>query len=75
MDIIEAIPEGNQTKYIIKDPEVILELIYTYEKSLVNETTNHIIKYIVNPTEETMNSMMNSIEKKVFDVFPHPYHA
>jgi len=75
MEIIEAFPDGNQTKYRIKDPEVILELIYTYEKSLVNDTTNYIIKYIVNPTKESMDSMVASVEKKVFDVFPHPYHA
>lgn len=75
MEIIETLPNGNETKYRIKNPELVYDLIITYEKSIVNETTNRIIKYILYPQKDTINLVVDSFTKTVFDIFPHPYHA
>jgi DNA-binding transcriptional ArsR family regulator len=74
MGVLETYHEGNQIKYWVKEPEVILELILTYEKSIVTESTNLFIKYILNPSQEGINWALDNITNTVFDIFPHPYH-
>jgi predicted transcriptional regulator len=75
MEILQAIPDGNQTRYWFKDPEVIFELILTHEKSITNESTDHFLRYILNPSQEGINYIIDHVTEKVFDIFPHPYHV
>ena len=76
MDIIEAIPNGNETKYIIKNPEILLDLIITYENSLVKDNSVYpFIKYLVSPDEARIYLSIDNVIKTVYEVCPHPYHV
>ena len=71
MDVIEPIPNGNETKYVIKHPEQIYEFITKYSNFILNDATNRIIKHMENPKLNVVDSITDAI----FEVFPHPYYG
>ena len=76
MDIIEGIPNGNETKYIIKNPEIFLDLIITYENSLMKDDSVYpFIKYLVSPDKEKIYLAIDHVIETVYEVCPHPYHV
>jgi len=76
LDIIEAISKGKETKYRIKNPEIILDLIITYENSLMkDDSVYHFIKYLVSWDKENKPFPIDHIIESVYEVCPHPYHA
>ena len=75
MDVIEAIPDGNKTRYRITDIDRICDLIITYEKSLTNDVTGRIIKYLFNPDTKAINAVIDKAMDVIFEILPHPYHV
>ena len=71
MDVIESIPNGNETKYLLKHPEQIYEFITKYRNFILNDTTNRIIKYM----EDPKLNIVDSITDNIFEIFPHPYYG
>lgn len=70
MDIVERVQNGNKVKFRVKNPEDILKPIITYEKSLLGDANNRILKWINNDT-----GVSERVIDKIFEIFPHPYHV
>jgi len=70
MDIIESTQNGTEIKFRIKKPEEIYNPIITYEKSLLGDANNRILKWI-NHNLDLPEIMI----EKLFEILPHPYYG
>ena len=73
MGIIESWQEGNQTMYKLKDIELIIDFLIKYEGKLFDSATGQFIKWmeLITMKDESMDGFL----KKLFEIFPHPYHC
>jgi len=72
-DIIISYDVGNETRYRLKNPEDIIDLLIRYDKSILQEAFGRFLKWVEDPYLET--STEEALEKKFYDIFPHPYHV
>ena len=75
LDLIETFKIGNETRYRLKNPEIILDLIITHKESVIDEASHRIITHIVNPNKKYIDSAFESYMKLFYEIFPHPYHV
>jgi DNA-binding transcriptional ArsR family regulator len=65
-DLVEYIIKNNEYRYKLKDPDnVFLTFIRSFGFKPAIEDIDETFEYII----------LESIIKKVFEIFPHPYHA
>jgi DNA-binding transcriptional ArsR family regulator len=82
MKVIESSPVGREIFYRIKEPEVLWEILSTYQRSFLDDVTNEIINDIrrirkgkILKKGKTVNWWIDFTIEKCFEIFPHPYHA
>ena len=74
--VVERIREGRKISYRIADEDKIIDLIIRYQESLDDSIVNDVIdwfssKLFGNRTKLYMDMTM----KRIYEVFPHPYHV
>ena len=77
--------KGREKVYRLKYPNAskIADLLVCYEESLTDDITKNILEFFgkVNPNRvgpkkiTTYKNIIRKAEDKIFDIFPHPYHA
>ena len=84
--IIDRIPVGREKIYISTRPAstLISNLFSSHKKGLVNDDTTKLVLDGLNilfhdrvPAEKigTTDVILGRFEKKIYDIFPHPYHV
>jgi len=81
--VVECSPVGKEKIYVLKDPQVIYDLLITYKYSLIEDITGGLFldfldyfisdgvpEHVINPKD-----MTDSVIEVFFEIFPHPYHA
>jgi len=89
--IIERTPNGREIIYRLTRPKsinkhmgkLLNELFTSYETGLVDDTVKFVLEYIdlTNPTrklpkiKKKKQDLQEYYENKLWEIFPHPYHA
>ncbi len=73
MGIIESWSSGNQTLYRLKDSMLFIDFLIKYEGKLFDSATGHFIKWM--EFYALGGECVDSFEKVLFEIFPHPYHC
>jgi len=70
-DIIESYDVGNETRYRLKNPEDIFDLLIRYDKTILADAFGRFLKWFEDPH---WGSSMDASIDRIYDIFPHPYH-
>ncbi|UCH71663.1 MAG: winged helix-turn-helix transcriptional regulator [Thermoplasmatales archaeon] len=80
--VIERTPVKNEIFYRLKKPQLIYDLIVAHKKSLSDDFVVIFLDFMGNTRPDKLPDRFkkpeyyyNLIEKGVWEVFPHPYHA
>ena len=84
---VDKRPDKNEVFYILKKPGIVLKMFYNYKKSLSKDKIFRICfeKYVQDHTFLAKKKKIWQVKgidyyidfyiDKMYDVFPHPYHA
>ena len=72
-ELIEYKQIGRETRFFIKEPEYISELIIRYKKSILSEAYGRFLKYLETPIKENKKDMVDNALDVFFEIFPIPF--
>ena len=73
LDLIERIRVGNKIRYKLKNPEIIYDLLISYDRRLFGKAVHDVIYWMEHPDTSTV--LVDRIAGAMFEILPHPYHV
>jgi hypothetical protein len=77
-DIIERIYIDKESRYVLKEPEIIYDILITHKTSILDDKIKTVIwwanvydKNIKVPDKDLIEKFVDNI----YEIFPHPYHV
>ena len=66
-DIVESFSKNNRIRYNLKDPDYLfMTYLWSYGyKPKIGDNSNGTFEYVI----------VDSVIKRIYEVFPHPYHV
>ena len=58
-----------------QDNSEIFDLLITYDKALFDDLVHEYITWLEEARFGDKHHIATAIEKVIFEIFPHPYHA